>query len=486
MLGVVELMEIEVKLLLVLKYFGVSINGDGENCKFYKGVGEIIVGYEYCGVDESEGGIFALYSLLCRHEKVNLLPNQLRSDARISSFRLKMSSPELESSLEIKERLEASVTLKKLFLMLIFPSTSIVIADGVVISAMSVMSIVGGLKFRFSGVKQGHGMASLTHLTKNINAAKIDSVVLGMDENEMSIKSIDRNNDLQVIEQILEAEITEPSKIKRVRQKKKRILDVNTTLLRHNASLNEVTTYEKAHSCLVDFITFDHMNATSKVICDYILELVRDSSNVITPNFMVDEIRKKYGIIISYNEGWRAIQHAYTVIRGTAEENYNRFQYAFFFYGTSIIGWANYRPVIMVDATFLKAKYRGVLMIAVSKEGKNNIFSLAFGIADSENNESYNWFFNKLRHAIGVREQLSILSDHHPAIANAIANVYPECQHGIFIYHIERYLRKRYFSDVVLSLFYNAATTYKQIEFYTFMDEIEKVDKVAAAYLKEV
>ncbi|KAF3651408.1 hypothetical protein FXO38_16632 [Capsicum annuum] len=129
---------------------------------------------------------------------------------------------------------------------------------------------------------------------------------------------------LQVIEQILESEIAEPSKIKRVRQKKTRILDVKTTLLKHNASLNEVTTYEKAHSCSVDFIASDHRNATSKVIYDYILELVHDSSNVITPNFMVDEMRKKYGIIISYNKGWRAIQHAYTVIRGTAEENYNR------------------------------------------------------------------------------------------------------------------------------------------------------------------
>ncbi|KAM3300901.1 hypothetical protein P3S67_015401 [Capsicum chacoense] len=243
--------------------------------------------------DESKGGIFALYSLLFRHEKVNLLPNKLRSDARISRFRLKMSSPELESSLEIKERLDASVTLKKLFLMLIFPGTPIVIADGVVTSAMS-----------------EHGMASLMHLAKNINASKIDSY----------------EDVLQVIEQILE------------------------------------------------------------VIC---------------------------------------------------------FNMHSFFYGTLIIGWANCRPVIMVDATFLKAKYHGVLMISVSKEGNNNIFPLAFGIADSENNESYNWFFNKLRHAIGVREQLSILSDHHPAIANAIANVYPECQHGICIYHIEKYLRKK-------------------------------------------
>ncbi|KAM3270536.1 hypothetical protein P3S67_028738 [Capsicum chacoense] len=134
----------------------------------------------------------------------------------------------------------------------------------------------------------------------------------------MSIESIDKNNELQVIEQILEAEIAKPSKIKRVRQKKKRILDVKTTLLRHNASLNDVTTYEKAHSWSVDFIMSDHRNATSKVIYDYILELVRDSSNVIAANFVIDEMRRKYGIIISYNKGWRAIQHAYMVIRGTA------------------------------------------------------------------------------------------------------------------------------------------------------------------------
>ncbi|KAK6805437.1 hypothetical protein RDI58_003222 [Solanum bulbocastanum] len=104
--------------------------------------------------DDGEGGTFALYSLLCRHAKVNLLPNQLRSDACISSFRLKVPSPELERSLKIKERLEASLTLKKLLLMLVLVGTSMVIADGVVTPAMSVMSAVGGLKVGLSGVKQ--------------------------------------------------------------------------------------------------------------------------------------------------------------------------------------------------------------------------------------------------------------------------------------------------------------------------------------------
>lgn len=68
---------------------------------------------------------------------MSLLPNQLPSDARISSFRLKVPSPELERSLKIKERLENSLALKKTLLILVLAGTSMVIANGVVTPAMS-------------------------------------------------------------------------------------------------------------------------------------------------------------------------------------------------------------------------------------------------------------------------------------------------------------------------------------------------------------
>ncbi|KDP27348.1 hypothetical protein JCGZ_20172 [Jatropha curcas] len=103
--------------------------------------------------DDGEGGTFALYSLICRHAKVSLLPNQLPSDARISSFRLKVPSPELERSLKIKERLENSQTLKKMLLILVLAGTSMVIADGVITPAMSVLSAVGGLKVGVTAIK---------------------------------------------------------------------------------------------------------------------------------------------------------------------------------------------------------------------------------------------------------------------------------------------------------------------------------------------
>ncbi|CAM0905996.1 unnamed protein product [Alopecurus aequalis] len=107
------------------------------------------------GNDDGEGGIFALYSLICRNAKASLLPNQLPSDTRITSFQLKVPSVELERSLRIKERLETSSMLKKLLLMLVLFGTSMVIADGVVTPAMSVMSAVNGLKVGISSVNEG-------------------------------------------------------------------------------------------------------------------------------------------------------------------------------------------------------------------------------------------------------------------------------------------------------------------------------------------
>ncbi|KAI6701651.1 hypothetical protein NL676_015975 [Syzygium grande] len=131
--------------------------------------------------DDGEGGTFALYSLICRNAKVSLLPNQLPSDARISSFRLKVPSPELERSLRIKERLENSLTLKKLLLMLVLAGTSMVIADGVVTPAMSVVSAVGGLKVGVSAIGEDEVvMISVAFLVVLFSVQKFGTSKVGL------------------------------------------------------------------------------------------------------------------------------------------------------------------------------------------------------------------------------------------------------------------------------------------------------------------
>ncbi|KAJ4846650.1 putative potassium transporter 12 [Turnera subulata] len=101
--------------------------------------------------DNGEGGTFALYSLICRYAKVNLLPNRQPADEQISSFKLKLPTPELERALSIKETLERKSSLKTLLLLLVLMGTSMVIGDGILTPAISVMSAVSGLQGEIPG-----------------------------------------------------------------------------------------------------------------------------------------------------------------------------------------------------------------------------------------------------------------------------------------------------------------------------------------------
>lgn len=101
--------------------------------------------------DNGEGGTFALYSLICRYAKVNLLPNSQPADERISSFKLKLPTPELERALTIKEILESRSSLKTFLLLLVLMGTSMVIGDGILTPAISVMSAVSGLQGQVEG-----------------------------------------------------------------------------------------------------------------------------------------------------------------------------------------------------------------------------------------------------------------------------------------------------------------------------------------------
>ncbi|KAH7857336.1 hypothetical protein Vadar_011443 [Vaccinium darrowii] len=101
--------------------------------------------------DNGEGGTFALYSLICRYAKVNRLPNRQPADEQISSFKLKLPTPELERALGIKEILERKSSMKTLLLLLVLMGTSMVIGDGILTPAISVMSAVSGLQGEISG-----------------------------------------------------------------------------------------------------------------------------------------------------------------------------------------------------------------------------------------------------------------------------------------------------------------------------------------------
>lgn len=95
--------------------------------------------------DNGEGGTFALYSLLCRHAKLSLLPNQQAADEELSAYRYGPSRHG-SSSLPLKRFLEKQKKLKTALLLVVLLGASMVIGDGVITPTMLVLSSVSGLQ----------------------------------------------------------------------------------------------------------------------------------------------------------------------------------------------------------------------------------------------------------------------------------------------------------------------------------------------------
>ncbi|XP_062118448.1 uncharacterized protein LOC133832076 [Humulus lupulus] len=157
----------------------------------------------------------------------------------------------------------------------------------------------------------------------------------------------------------------------------------------------------------------------------------------------------------------------------------------FIAFGASLDGWKQCRPVIVVDGTFLKTKCGGTLYAACVKDGNNQIFSLAFGIGDSENDNAWIWFFTRLKEAIGDRENLCIVSDRHKRIKNAVEQVYPGVYHGVCLYHLKQNLRTKFRGLHVHAIFETASRAYSAQEYYSAMAELQKISPEMTTYLLE-
>ncbi|GMH25642.1 hypothetical protein Nepgr_027485 [Nepenthes gracilis] len=95
--------------------------------------------------DNGEGGTFALYSLLCRHARFSLLPNQQAADEELSTYKYGHSMP-IAASSPLRRFLDKHKRLRTALLLIVLFGASMVIGDGVLTPAMSVLSSVSGLQ----------------------------------------------------------------------------------------------------------------------------------------------------------------------------------------------------------------------------------------------------------------------------------------------------------------------------------------------------
>ena len=131
-----------------------------------------------------------------------------------------------------------------------------------------------------------------------------------------------------------------------------------------------------------------------------------------------------------------------TLLQWDGDDN---FLYYFVALGSSIKGFMQYiKHVIAVDDTHLKGLYRGSMFVATCLDDNNQLYPLAIGVIDSQNNNAWEWFMTKLHGVIGDRPELLFISDRCTAIKRAVLKPFHTAGHGVCFYYVKGNIKSKF------------------------------------------
>ncbi|XP_013624088.1 PREDICTED: uncharacterized protein LOC106330075 [Brassica oleracea var. oleracea] len=208
----------------------------------------------------------------------------------------------------------------------------------------------------------------------------------------------------------------------------------------------EIKTLDSNHHCTVSERGQFRRHATSSIVGGMMRSKYVGTGSGPRPGALREMMRTDHRVPISYLTAWKSREIAIDNGRGNVEAAYStlpsylqqfavvypgtlvtletskgpgsvqRFKYLFLSFGASQKGFDFMRKVVIIDGTHLKGKFAGCLLTASAQDGNYQIFPIAFGIVDSENDQSWTWFFNKLLAVVPDFADLVFVSDRHIAI----------------------------------------------------------------------
>ncbi|KAK3226033.1 hypothetical protein Dsin_005895 [Dipteronia sinensis] len=130
------------------------------------------------------------------------------------------------------------------------------------------------------------------------------------------------------------------------------------------------------------------------------------------------------------------------------------------------------RPVIAVDGTYLKGRFGGTMFVTTTQDGNGQVYPIAFGYGDSENNLSWEWFFDCLKGALGHIDDLGFLKcslmQPIPYVASTLL----------------KNVKKRFDRKDVVAIIDKAARAYTEIKYNRYMGELCNLHKNAFDYVE--
>ncbi|XP_073119794.1 uncharacterized protein [Henckelia pumila] len=187
------------------------------------------------------------------------------------------------------------------------------------------------------------------------------------------------------------------------------------------------------------------------------------------PSLLLKDIHRDYGVELEYHKVWKGKELAMHDVYGTEKDCYdklrwycrnvretnpgsvaeyeidaltNKFKRLFICFNACASDFATgFRPMIFLDGTHIKNKYKGSILVAVGKDANDDLFTLAYSVVDAENDCNLEWFCINLRsvllsqHISGF-ENFTFFSDRHSGIIKAVNLLFPGSHHAYCLRHL--------------------------------------------------
>ncbi|XP_024006403.1 protein FAR1-RELATED SEQUENCE 4-like [Eutrema salsugineum] len=290
----------------------------------------------------------------------------------------------------------------------------------------------------------------------------------------------------------------------------------------HAARIKESTyfsvrVYRSVHTCsrVVASTSRKRRKGTPQVVASVLRDAYPGQIDTPAPKSIINVVQVEAGINVSYSTALRGKKLAVSEVRGSPVESFrklcsylyvlervnpgtvtcvkvdaeNKFKYLFIALGACIEGFRAMRKVIVMDATFLKNIYGGMLVFATAQDPNHHHYPIAMGVIDREKDGSWNWFLETLKTVIPDDEELVFMSDRHKSILKAVHEVYPKSQHGHCVWHLSQNVRGKAavgFKDICAARFRDCAHMYTEYDFISAYTDFGRRFPKAAEYLAAV
>ncbi|XP_058742148.1 uncharacterized protein LOC131614601 [Vicia villosa] len=146
------------------------------------------------------------------------------------------------------------------------------------------------------------------------------------------------------------------------------------------------------------------------------------------------------------------------------------------------------RPLIGLDACFLKGDYGGQLLAAVGSDGNNQIFPIVYAVVEAETKDSWEWFINLLLEDLQSVNKVSyaFISDQQKGLVPAVQGISEHVKQRLCVKHLYGNWKKKYSGLVLKEVFWSAARATTIPEWERAMIRLKALNEEAWKEVKEM